>query len=160
MRKDHADSKSTEHSTPAKTLTREDIATLSDAEITEWVAEICGWNESDDDLSTKSWRNGEELHHTTCLPQYCFDLNAMHEAEKVLNKDQASTYEFWIHDILSVIVTPHASLRAGDLFLCCHATARQRAEAFLLTMQGQGSAMNGQHAPSVSLSSESESVAL
>jgi hypothetical protein len=52
-------------------------------------------------------------------PDYCNDLNAMHEAEKVLTfKD----WEFYCDEL------------GGSFQGCAHATARQRAEAFLRTL--------------------------
>jgi hypothetical protein len=54
------------------------------------------------------------------VPDYLNDLNAMHEAEKVLTKIEATTYAC-------------GKLRGG-LFDAVHATASQRAEAFLKTL--------------------------
>lgn len=57
------------------------------------------------------------------------DLNAMHEAEKVLNPDQIIGYDAALRDIiLSELEVTHN----GEWYW--HATARQRAEAFLLTI--------------------------
>ncbi len=58
---------------------------------------------------------------------YCNDLNAMHKAEKViLNKvSKQRCYLKWLgweDDYMATIIT------------LCHATARQRAEAFLRTL--------------------------
>lgn len=63
------------------------------------------------------------------LPDYLNDLNAMHEAEKVLTVPQSSAYSFALNDVLEL---PHAfrgSCRSE--YLICHATAAQRAEAFI-----------------------------
>ena len=57
--------------------------------------------------------------HWKCAKDYCSDLNAMHEAEKVLSSTQQD--EYW--DRLTDEEVDH-------LF----ATARQRAEAFLRTL--------------------------
>jgi hypothetical protein len=65
-------------------------------------------------------------------PDYLNDLNAMHEAEKIL-KDTGQ------YTGLSLYIT---SLGGGiedqacleDYWQCCHATAAQRADAFLLTI--------------------------
>ena len=53
---------------------------------------------------------------------YCKDLNAMHEAEKALNRYQQSVIYY-----LMKMVGYHT-------FDSAHATARQRAEAFLKTL--------------------------
>lgn len=56
------------------------------------------------------------------LPDYLNDLNAMHEAEKVLTEDQARNYS----ELLRGFQVVH--------FGAIHATASQRAEAFLRTL--------------------------
>jgi hypothetical protein len=59
----------------------------------------------------------------TGIPDFSGDLNEMHEAEKVLTGKQQGYY--WDH--LQYIIT-------DDGFEQLHATARQRAEAFLRTL--------------------------
>lgn len=56
------------------------------------------------------------------IPDYTLDLNSMHEAEKLLNEDQWSEYG----DQIEMMKNPVK----GWL----HATARQKAEAFLKTL--------------------------
>jgi hypothetical protein len=62
-----------------------------------------------------------------CAKNYCTDLNAMHEAEKVLAPKKWNNFsENWwnyYHHLLD-----------GDVHKTIHATARQRAEAFLRTL--------------------------
>jgi len=72
-----------------------------------------------------------ELHR---LPDYLNDLNAMHEAEETLSRNQRA--EYW-HEIIK-LCNQHARLlndfdRVG-IFYQLHATAAQRAEAFLRTI--------------------------
>jgi hypothetical protein len=65
--------------------------------------------------------------HWKCAKDYCTDLNAMHEAEKVLapkNWDRFSE-KWWNY---------YHHLVDGDVCKTIHATARQRAEAFLRTL--------------------------
>jgi hypothetical protein len=57
-----------------------------------------------------------------CDKNYCTDLNAMHEAENVLTRQQTDKYV----TTLCLEVQPEPSLH--------NATARQRAEAFLRTL--------------------------
>lgn len=60
----------------------------------------------------------------------CTDLNAMHEAEKVLIKgfeDDPESSELWSDYQTNLII-------ACPAYLSYHATARQRAEAFLRTL--------------------------
>jgi hypothetical protein len=57
------------------------------------------------------------------IPDYLNDLNAMHEAEKVLNANQVDAYiDFLING------------RKATAFMAVFATATQRAEAFLRTI--------------------------
>ena len=65
--------------------------------------------------------------HWKCAKDYCNDLNAMHEAEKMLIPKNWNNYSenWWIYCKL---------LRVNDADEAIHATARQRAEAFLRTL--------------------------
>lgn len=65
-----------------------------------------------------------------CVPSYCTDLNAMHEAEEVLTEKQVRSYAFKLAQVLDT--SPTVDL--DDQFLNIHATAAQRAEAFLRTL--------------------------
>ena len=65
------------------------------------------------------------------LPDYLHDLNAMHEAEKVLTTDkQVEGYNIKIYQMVQV--PDGARIQISDLMI--HATAAQRAEAFLRTI--------------------------
>lgn len=72
------------------------------------------------------------------LPNYLNDLNAMHQAEKVLNDDQLNDYAH--HVIHLKIPCPDGTVDDWDLFEeygwsgLLRATATQRAEAFLRTL--------------------------
>jgi hypothetical protein len=61
------------------------------------------------------------------VPDYLSDLNAMHEAERVLRRDQHTDYCNLLHDMAT---------RTENLgrFGYIHTTAAQRAEAFLRTL--------------------------
>ena len=56
------------------------------------------------------------------VPQYLNDLNAMHEAEKVLTREQIEIY------------CEHLNPKNYGIWWGIHATASQRAEAFLRTI--------------------------
>ncbi len=104
---------------------------MTDEQINVAIAGACGWVILDipvmtfdfacyaKDASGEAWLG---------IPNYCTDLNAMHEAEKVLKGyEQIATY-VW-----------HLENRSGDWstdehLMATHATARQRAEAFLRTL--------------------------
>jgi hypothetical protein len=76
------------------------------------IAEACGWKEED---FGPSWYQS-----CTKMPDYLNDLNAMHEAEKVLDYNQLREMEDSVS--FQFAVYPF------------HATATQRAEAFLRTI--------------------------
>jgi hypothetical protein len=88
------------------------------------IAKACGWEQFSPDKDPDFWyQPGWRLVvKTKDLPDYLNDLNAMHEAEKVLTKEQAEKYV----TILCLQVQPTPQLY--------HATAAQRAEAFLKTI--------------------------
>ena len=80
------------------------------------IAEACGWKY----LPTHEdypWDTPDGDEEVSC-PSYTIDLNAMHEAEKVLKGGQRADYI----DNLSLLVAPYM------------ATAAQRARAFLRTL--------------------------
>ncbi len=97
---------------------------MTDEQINAAIAEACGWvPDCDRGICWDQYGNA-----IITPPNYCADLNAMHEAEKVLKGyEQIATY-VW-----------HLENRSGDWstdehLMATHATARQRAEAFLRTL--------------------------
>jgi len=101
-------------------------------ELNEKIAVLCGWkapNHPDCKAVTEGWDTSDKwwidlegkLRMCRDIPKYCDDLNAMHEAEKVLVSDQRFAY--W-HELNNIVMgTVHVTF----------ATAAQRAEAFLKT---------------------------
>jgi hypothetical protein len=84
------------------------------------IAEACGWSEIRMCPKYNIYIAWHPDHGGNPLPDYLNDLNAMHEAEKVLSHNQGSDY----YDVLCEISTYKAHM----------ATAAQRAEAFLKTL--------------------------
>ena len=80
------------------------------------IAEACGWTTKHKGL----WV--EQLQTYAALPDYLNDLNAMHEAEGILTNEQIEVY-------CSFLQKPQWGIWWG-----IHATAAQRAEAFLRTI--------------------------
>jgi hypothetical protein len=82
------------------------------------IAEACGWKKirSHWQKKGKAMAFLNESHAHQQLPDYLFDLNAMHEAEKVLNPEQLSEYYIQL---------------ASAMFRPFRASAAQRAEALL-----------------------------
>ena len=89
---------------------------MSEKEINIAIAEACGWTTNHKGL----WV--ERLQTYAALPNYLADLNAMHEAEKVLTREQIEIY------------CEHLNPKNHGIWWGIHATASQRAEAFLRTI--------------------------
>jgi hypothetical protein len=104
---------------------------MTDEQINAAIAEACGWTECRlvskvvlstlrDPVAYGIPPNGT---YEIACPNYCSDLNSMHEAEKALNSDDIfETYYLALYETTQSTRWP----------VC--ATARQRAEAFLRTL--------------------------
>ena len=88
------------------------------------IAEACGWilNPAKHTAKGLDWLHVPSGNTAYNPPNYLNDLNAMHEAEKVLNEKQEDIMNSTLWDIMD-----------GRKYLW-HATASQRAEAFLRTI--------------------------
>ena len=99
------------------------------------IAEACGWTAEQD--SNGYWRAVNKKHGNAVelwlseqnvwsvgIPDYLNDLNAMHEAEKILNLHQQLRYQIELGGYMA----------DNDYWSLCHSTAAQRAEAFLKTL--------------------------
>ena len=97
------------------------------------IAEACGWKNHDHPdvmqlkqgwTTPKQWCMDPEgvLRFNHDRPNYLNDLNAMHEAEKVLTNEQLEVY-------CNILHKPN-----HGVYWAIHATASQRAEAFLRTI--------------------------
>jgi hypothetical protein len=100
---------------------------MSDEQINMAIAKACGWYEEDNE-SEICWTRRELTYclHEDELPEYCNDLNAMHEAEKTIRNDKWK----WLSFCNNLDDKCENEWNAGGI----HATARQRAEAFLRTL--------------------------
>jgi hypothetical protein len=91
---------------------------MTNEQINIAIAEACGWTD------TKIVNEGGKLMYgQTEVPDYCNDLNAMHKAVRILKSRERITYTDLLHEI--------AGYHSYDV---SEATARQRAEAFLRTI--------------------------
>lgn len=70
----------------------------------------------------------------TLIPNYTTDLNAMHEVENQIAASLEDTYEFWLRDLTKTSALAIRRSFIGECFDLAHATALQRAEAYLRTI--------------------------
>jgi len=120
-------------------MTLKEVQKLSDEEIRIKVAELCGWHSVEirpyvDTKNPLGVEKGQAIwpHTLKRIPNYPQDLNAMHEAEKLLPEDMDTRCLY--ADFLT-FTTDGIWRDAKRRFECATATARQRAEAFALTME-------------------------
>jgi hypothetical protein len=94
------------------------------------IAEACGWtdfNNAKHEGAIQYGRKPLSCSDSWIVPDYLNDLNAMHIAEMILTRIQRLFYQ------VNLIKLQKADLVAGSWDLI-HATAAQRAEAFLRTL--------------------------
>jgi hypothetical protein len=92
---------------------------MTDEQINAAIAEVCGWT-SVNAAHRSGKAPGANYVGGEFIPDYCADLNAMHEAEKSLLISKFPTY-----------VKKLTKINFGDPIT---AGARERAEAFLRTL--------------------------
>jgi hypothetical protein len=92
---------------------------MTDEQINQRIAEACGWTDFVAHPEFGLMGTPPDTHGLrTAVDYYTVDLNAMHEAEKVIVKN----YHIW--------TAYYYNIAAGTK-LTAHATARKKAEAFL-----------------------------
>ena len=107
---------------------------MTNNEMNQAIAEACGW----EDVKPYAVDNGKlwgyeptiDGRDFTSVPNYCACLNAIHEAEKVLTKSQLVKYRLLL---ASNSDGPNKQFLTVEAAMC-HATARQRAEAFITVL--------------------------
>ena len=96
---------------------------MTDEQINAVIAETCGWT---DTLII------DGMYGQTPVPNYCNDLNAMHEAEQYMWKREWNLRYDFVDELGKVLIPKlWQRINATDML---DATARQRAEAFLRTL--------------------------
>ena len=111
------------------------------------IAEACGWSHKTLDNETYWWHdeNNKSLPPSDdgmrACPNYLNDLNAMHEAEETLDASQCAEYARQLmkhHPTYCVTVLDNRFAPTEEIayqtYQLLHATATQRAEAFLRTI--------------------------
>ena len=102
---------------------------MTDEQINQRIAEVCGFRDLTIEGGSgfyKGFDNGAELRPD--LPDYVNDLNAMHEAEMALTKEQIREYQTYMYDMACEIDN------TCGRWMPYSATSRYRAEAFLKTL--------------------------
>ncbi len=94
---------------------------MTNKQINIAIAEACGWADIKHGRGLRPVAKEFNDESKSFIPDYCNDLNAMHEAEKLLNTNEL--WENYKACILNWMTEP----------VC--ATASQRAEAFLRTIE-------------------------
>lgn len=111
-------------------LQGESVDLKGQMELNEKVARLCGYayKHTSPFSGRKIWYIPNDIICTTKLHDYCNDLNAMHEAEKVILalSDGVAQPDPW---------DDYASRLGWGASVSIHATARQRAEAFIAVME-------------------------
>ena len=104
---------------------------MTDDQINVAIAEVCGWK----NLAFDVWHDGLvgvlPTNKDVCskIPNYCNDLNAMHEVEEQMDEID---WVFFINELSTLVRLPKQAEVQIKQFV--HSTARQRAQAFLRTV--------------------------
>jgi hypothetical protein len=97
---------------------------MTDEKINACIAAFCGWTNIDPQHRSGRAPDREWLGNEF-LPQYTHDLNAMHEAENQMSREDQRTMHVYLVHVLE---------REKQFVPGWRATARQRAEAFVRTI--------------------------
>lgn len=99
------------------------------------IAITCGWKNIQQNPKTDTWfgtpPKTRKHPWDVLIPDYLTDLNAMHEAEKVLNTDEL---RLKYANLLVLRTEEGPDARWWIKWQAAHATAAQRAKAFLRTL--------------------------
>ena len=119
----------------------EQIRAMDNTALRIKVAQLCGWNKPVSQTETRCIPDtdmcppGSLLYYRLAekIPDYPHDLNAMHEAEKLLhNEFNAALRDQKLHGTVIGYLTYLGKITSGE---CWSATALARAQAFVLTME-------------------------
>ena len=106
---------------------------MNNEQINIAIAETCGWT-IDERIPLKE----KESATGRWIPDFCNDLNAMHEAENKLTPFQRIKHGHFLQEILNETVVGFVSnyeSQLKSLSRMASAPARQRAEAYLRTIK-------------------------
>lgn len=97
------------------------------------IARHLGWKSLPKDPEMIQYKSQRPDGSWSLIPDYVNDLNAMHEACKILDYDQAEQFESDLWHIACDFEQGQENPRTPS-FACMNASAEQRAEAFLCTL--------------------------
>lgn len=116
---------------------------MTDKEMNKTIADRLGLIECDEWKPLTPFSLEKACDHSNCVPRgkipdYCNDLNLMHGIETTLNPRQKNMYGNFLFILAGGdIQRQEHDLDEGEqFFICANASARQRAEAFLLICDG------------------------
>ena len=115
----------------------EEVKALSDAKLRYMVAKLVGLPQMEEKIDPMEMWDGESVSMDAAMdgrrvPQYCSDLNAMYQAEEFLTGKLAGDYDAMLWIILKE--EWHKANRNTTILSSWHATARQKAEVFVMVM--------------------------
>lgn len=109
-------------------------AQVSDEQINIAIAETMGWKRRTTESWEYEWMNPDSMWSEPELPNYTADLNACHEFEKTIDDKQLARYAQQIIGSArrEMNIPDHESHYPVPFIIS--ATARQRCEAYLITL--------------------------
>jgi hypothetical protein len=111
-------------------MTPEELTKLTPEEKCIRIAELCGWKLMPvyENQHRYGWPDGKHIEPPRRIPDYLNDLNAMHEAE------HNSTFHVGNYCEALMEITSRGNPGNRTYWNLLHATAAQRADAFLQTL--------------------------
>jgi hypothetical protein len=115
---------------------------MTSEQINQRIAEACGWKMCCQEAIDGNWRTKDkwvaapdgtsQLRHD--IPDYHCDLNEMREAENTLSAEDQDVFAARLADVCGITEMDRDNWSEAEDFILLHATAPQRAEAFLRTL--------------------------
>ena len=96
-----------------------------------FTAEWMGWRQTSGPSGFTEWWHSDKIGYRETPPDFCHDLNAMHEVEKKLDD---GGYNDYVHTLNHVCITTAEHGMKKGRSRVVSATAAQRAEAFCRMM--------------------------
>lgn len=111
-----------------------DPADMSDEQLRVEIAEWCGWRNITRVTDGHLMAEHDDFICAHQLPNYPHDLNAVHEAEKKLSREQQWKYAEILSDGIDEAICDNETYVA--YFMLAHSDARQRCIALVKVVRG------------------------